>query len=150
MDDTIISNKRDAAVPKSSTPPAEPCNDDRQKVLVVEDEALIAMYVETIVEQSGYGVAGVVTNLDEAFAFIDDHAVDTAVLDIDLRGRSVYPLAEVLKSRGIPFVYASSSSERSIPAAYRSGPVVQKPFAPSELKRALAQTNSFKRRTTAR
>jgi len=125
-------------------------SDDRQQVLVVEDEALIAMYVETIVEQSGYGVAGVVSNVDDALAFIDDHAVDSAVLDIDLGGRSVYPVAEVLKRRGIPFLYASSSSERSIPPAFRSGPVVQKPFAPSELSRALAQTNKSKRKTTAR
>ena len=152
MDDTILSNKRGgAAAPQTSSAlPAEPCNDDRQTVLVVEDEALIAMYVETIVEQSGYGVAGVVTNLDEALAFIDDHDVDSAVLDIDLRGRPVYPLAEALKSRGIPFVYASSSSERAIPPAYRSGPVVQKPFAPSELSRALAQTRSIKQKKTAR
>jgi len=130
--------------------PTDSFNDDRQQVLVVEDEALIAMYVETIVEQSGYDVAGVVSSIDDALAFIDDHTVDSAVLDIDLRGRPVYPLAEVLKKRGIPFVYASSSSERAIPPAFRSGPVVQKPFAASELSRALAQTNKPKRKTTAR
>lgn len=149
MDDTAISNKQERES-QSSGQLAETNDDDRQRVLVVEDEALIAMYVENIVEQSGYGVAGVVTNIDEALAFIDDHAVDSAVLDIDLAGRPVYPLAEILKRRGIPFVYASSANERAIPPAYRSGHVVQKPFAPSELRRALAETNTPRRRTRAR
>jgi CheY-like chemotaxis protein len=118
--------------------------------LVVEDEALIAIYVETIVEQSGYDVAGVVSSLDDALAFIDGHAIDSAVIDVNLNGRSVYPLADALKHRGIPFVVASSCNERSIPAAYRSGPFVQKPFAPSELRRALAETNKPTQRTTAK
>jgi CheY-like chemotaxis protein len=123
---------------------------DPSKVLVVEDEALIAMYVEDIVEQSGYDVAGVVSSLDDALAFIDDHIIDSAVLDVNLNGRPVYPLAEALMRRGIPFVFASSYGERSIPAAYRAGPIVQKPFAPSELRRALAQTNSATRNTSGR
>jgi CheY-like chemotaxis protein len=112
---------------------------DSGGVLVVEDEALIAMYVEDIVEQAGYGVAGVVSSLDDALTFLDDHTVDSAVLDVELNGRAVYPLADVLMSRRIPFVFASSYGERNIPEAYRSGPVVQKPFAPSELRRALAK-----------
>jgi CheY-like chemotaxis protein len=123
---------------------------DSRKVLVVEDEALIAMYVEDIVEQSGYDVAGVVSSLDDALAFIDDHTIDSAVLDVNLNGRPVFPLADALMERGIPFVFASSYGERNIPAAYRAGPIVQKPFAPSELRRALAQTNNATRRTSAR
>jgi DNA-binding response OmpR family regulator len=143
MEETNFSNPQPAHEERSG-------DSDHSKVLVVEDEALIAIYVETIVEQSGYDVAGVVSSLDDALAFIDDHTIDSAVLDVDLNGRPVYPLAEALKRRGIPFIFASSCNERSIPAAYRSGPVVQKPFAPSELRRALAQTNRPRRSTTAR
>lgn len=132
------------------SPEPRSSRDDPFKVLVVEDEALIAMYVEDIVSRSGYDVAGVVSNVDDALAFIDDHTIDSAVLDVNLNGHPVYPLAEALARRGIPFVFASSYGARSIPAPYRARPIVQKPFAPSELRRALAQTDKSRKRTPAR
>ena|SRR5579864_6159615 len=118
-----------------------------RRVLVVEDEALIAMYVEDVISKFGYSVAGVVTNVDEALAFIEKHAIDAAVLDINLKGNLVFPFADALMRRGIPFVFASSYGEGGIPARYRVGPVVQKPFAPSELRRALAATQRVRPKT---
>lgn len=120
-----------------------------RRVLVVEDEALIAMYVEDVISKFGYSVAGVVTNVDEALAFIEKHAIDAAVLDINLKGNLVFPFADALLRRGIPFVFASSYGEGGIPARYRVGPVVQKPFAPSELHRALAATQRARYKTAA-
>jgi two-component SAPR family response regulator len=118
-----------------------------RRVLIVEDEALIAMYVEDVISKFGYSVAGVVSNVDEALAFIETHAVDAAVLDINLKGTLVFPFADALMRKGIPFVFASSYGERAIPARYRVGQVVQKPFAPSELRRALAATEHVRQRT---
>jgi len=118
-----------------------------RRVLIVEDEAIIAMYVEDVISRFGYSVAGVVTNVDAALAFIETHAVDAAVLDINLKGKLVFPFCDALMRRGIPFVFASSYGERSIPQRYRVGPVVQKPFAPSELHRALEATDHVTRRT---
>jgi CheY-like chemotaxis protein len=113
-----------------------------RRVLVVEDEALIAMYVEDVVSRFGYSVAGVVNSVEDALSFIEKHKVDAAVLDINLRGKLVFPFADALMQRNIPFVFASSYGEGGIPARYRVGPtahlVVQKPFAPTELERALA------------
>ena len=124
-------------------------NEGPRRVLVVEDEALIAMYVEDVISKFGYSVAGVVSNVDEALAFIEKHAIDAAVLDINLKGSLVFPFADALMRRGIPFVFASSYGEGGIPARYRVGPVVQKPFAPSELRSALAATQRVRQKNQA-
>src|SRR5205814_9220426 len=60
-----------------------------RRVLIVEDEAIIAMYVEDVISRFGYSVAGVVSNVDEALAFIEPHAVDAAVLDLNLKRQLV-------------------------------------------------------------
>jgi CheY-like chemotaxis protein len=123
---------------------------DPRRVLIVEDEALIAMYVEDVVSRFGYSVAGVVDSVDEALAFIETHDIDAAVLDINLRGKLVFPFADALMKRDIPFVFASSYGEGGVPARYRvdrtAHPVVQKPFAPAELGRAL-QATAFRQKT---
>jgi CheY-like chemotaxis protein len=135
----------------SSQAPQQATDEDQgpRRVLVVEDEAIIAMYVEDVISTFGYSGAGVVTNVDEALAFIETHAIDAAVLDINLKGNLVFPFADALLCRGIPFVFASSYGEGGIPARYRVGPVVQKPFAPSELHRALAATEQVRHKTVA-
>jgi len=135
----------------NSQAPQQATEDERspRRVLVVEDEAIIAMYVEDVISTFGYSVAGVVTNVAEALAFIEKHAIDAAVLDINLKGSLVFPFADALLRRGIPFVFASSYGEGGIPARYRVGPVVQKPFAPSELHRALAATEQLRQKTQA-
>lgn len=115
-----------------------------RRVLIVEDEALIAMYVEDVISKFGYSVAGVVSSLEDALAFIETHAIDTAVLDINLKGKLVFPLADALMQREIPFVFASSYGEGAVPARYRIGPIVQKPFAASELRRALVAAEGLK------
>lgn len=134
----------------NSQAPLQPTGEEEhgsRRVLVVEDEALIAMYVENVISTFGYSVAGVVTSVDEALAFIEKHAIDAAVLDINLNGNLVFPFCDALLRRGIPFVFASSYGEGGIPARYRVGPVVQKPFAPSELHRALAATEQVRQKT---
>ena len=124
-------------------------DDEPRRVLIVEDEALIAMYVEDVISKFGYSVVGVVSNLEEALAFIESNTLDAVVLDINLRGKLVFPLADTLMRRGIPFIFASSYGERGVPARYRVGPIVQKPFTASELRRALAETEQFRQRTAA-
>jgi len=127
-----------------------PQRDEPRKVLIVEDEALIAMYVEDVISNFGYSVVGVASNLEDALDFLESTAFDMAVLDINLRGQLVFPLADALMKKRIPFIFASSYGENSVPARYRSGPVVQKPFAASELRRALIASERLTQRTSAR
>jgi CheY-like chemotaxis protein len=107
------------------------------RILVIEDEMLIGMLLEDMLADLGYGVAGVVPKLDEALAAVQGDGFDLAILDVHLHGESVFPVAEVLVKRGVPFVFATGYGERGLPDAYRGRPVLQKPFAKEDLERVL-------------
>jgi CheY-like chemotaxis protein len=108
-----------------------------RRVLVIEDEMLIGMLLEDMLVDLGYGVAGVVPKLDDALAAARGDSFDLAILDVHLHGQSVFPVADLLVERGVPFVFATGYGERGLPDAYRGRPVLQKPFAKDDLERAL-------------
>ena len=108
---------------------------DKRRVLIVEDEIVVALFLEDILAEFGYVVAGVVCHLDEAMARDPDY--DVAVLDVHINGRSVFDFADMLAAQGIPFVFATGYGERGIPERHRGSPVLQKPFQPADLKRVL-------------
>ena len=107
----------------------------KPRVLIVEDEIVVALFLEDVLDEFGYQVAGVVTQLDDAMARDQDY--DIALLDVHINGRNVFAFADMLAGRGIPFVFATGYGERGIPERHRSSPVLQKPFQPDELKRIL-------------
>ena len=107
----------------------------KRRVLIVEDEIVVALFLEDILAEFGYAVAGVVCHLDEAMAREPDY--DVAVLDVHLNGRSVFDFADMLAAQGIPFVFATGYGERGIPERHRGRPVLQKPFQSDDLKRVL-------------
>jgi len=107
------------------------------RVLIVEDEIIVALFLEDLLTEFGYEVAGVAGQLDDAMARAPDY--DVAVLDVHLNGRDVFDFADNLAARGTPFVFATGYGERGIPERHSGRPVLQKPFQPGELKRALAQ-----------
>jgi CheY-like chemotaxis protein len=106
-----------------------------RRVLIVEDEIVVALFLEDILGEFGYQVAGVITQLDEAMGREPDY--DLAVLDVHINGRPVFDFADMLAARGIPFVFATGYGERGIPERHRGSPVLQKPFEPGDLKRIL-------------
>ena len=106
------------------------------RVLIVEDEIVVALFMEDILSEFGYQVAGVVARLDEALSREQDY--DVAVLDVHLNGKSVFDFADRLAEMGTPFVFATGYGERGIPERHRGRPVLQKPFSPDDLKRALS------------
>jgi CheY-like chemotaxis protein len=110
----------------------------KRRVLIVEDEIVVALFLEDVLAELGYAVAGVVCHLDEAMAREPDY--DVAVLDVHLNGRSVFDFADMLAAQGIPFVFATGYGERGIPERHRGRPVLQKPFQPDDLKSVLEQT----------
>ena len=119
----------------------------KPRVLIVEDEIVVALFLEDVLDEFGYQVAGVVTQLDDAMLRQPDY--DIAVLDVHINGRNVFDFADVLAARGIPFVFATGYGERGIPERHRSNPVLQKPFQPDELKRILADISPSRRDGTA-
>jgi CheY-like chemotaxis protein len=107
----------------------------RQRILIVEDEIVVGLFMEDVLTEFGYEVAGVVSHLQDAMARPRDY--DLAVLDVHLNGRSVFDFADKLSAEGVPFVFATGYGERGIPERHRAYPVLQKPFQPEELRRAL-------------
>lgn len=110
-----------------------------QRVLIVEDEALVGMALEDALEYLGVDVAGVAGTVDEALAQVEGGQFDGAILDVQLHGKDVLPVAESLEARGIPFVFATGYGKAGVPEKFRDAPVLQKPFMPAELKDVLAR-----------
>lgn len=108
-----------------------------KKVLIVEDEFLVAVQVEDALLSFGCEPIGPITTLDAAFQVSVSTKFDIAVLDINLGGKLVYPLADELNTRGIPFLLVSGYSSQHIPEQYRSMPRVQKPFDHLSIRRQL-------------
>jgi len=109
------------------------------RVLVVEDEMTVAMLIEDMVGELSYEVAAVVSRLEDAMRLVDSDSFDLAMLDVHLNGETVFPFAAALEERDIPFLFATAYGPRGIPAEFRDRPVLQKPFGPAELRRALVE-----------
>jgi CheY-like chemotaxis protein len=109
-----------------------------RRILVVEDEYFLADDMAQVLAGLGAEVLGPVSTREQALALLSsDERIDVAVLDINLRGQTVFPVADALTERGIPFVFTTGYSKASLPPAYRQVPHWEKPFNPNELAKAL-------------
>ncbi len=109
------------------------------RVLIVEDEMLVAMNIEDMLLDLGHEVAGLAGRLAPALALANEAEFDLAMLDVNLAGQQSFPVADVLIGRGIPFLFATGYGIKGIPEAYRDRPVLQKPFRAQDLGEALAR-----------
>ena len=107
------------------------------RILIVEDEVVVAMLIEDMVTELGYQVGAMAAHVGDAIALVERDSFDFAILDVHLNGKEVFPLADILMKRRIPFMFATAFGARGIPPAYVQYPVLQKPFSSLELKRAL-------------
>jgi two-component SAPR family response regulator len=112
------------------------------KVLVVEDESLVALDIENMLEEMGCTVVASVPRLVKALDLAARLDLDLAVLDINLAGEVVYPLAFRLAERGIPFLFSTGYSTADLPLELRDRPILRKPVMPANLKRAVAQART--------
>jgi CheY-like chemotaxis protein len=104
------------------------------RILVVEDEWLIASVIEKVLQDLGCVVVGPVGRLDAALQRAKDETLDAAILDVSIRGGKVYPVAEQLATRGIPFVLASGYGDWLLPEIFRDQPRLFKPFTAHDLE----------------
>jgi CheY-like chemotaxis protein len=107
------------------------------RLLVVEDEYLIRMLLEDMLADLGYEVAAAVGTIAEASELAASGDFNAAILDVNLDGQEIYPVAEILAKRGLPFVFVTGYGERSLGEPYRDRPALQKPFQIEQLKSAL-------------
>ena len=107
------------------------------RILIVEDEILIAMLLEDIVTDLGHHPVGPVMRLQPALAAAERGDFDFAILDINLAGRKSFPVADCLLRRGIPFIFASGYGRAGLTEDYARIPVVQKPYDPGQIARMI-------------
>jgi CheY-like chemotaxis protein len=110
-----------------------------RRILVVEDEFLIRMLLEDMLTDLGYELVGVAGRVDEALELAKTKDFDLAILDVNLDGHDVYPVADLIGKRGLPFMFVTGYGGRGLPDTYRDRPTLQKPFQLDELKKMLAQ-----------
>jgi DNA-binding response OmpR family regulator len=109
------------------------------RIMVVEDETLIAMLVEDMLTDIGYSVVKVVATISQGLAFLaaPDSRIDGAILDVNLGGEKVFPIADVLIERGVPFIFATGYGTAGLEPPYAGRPVIAKPFGSAVLEKAL-------------
>ena len=110
------------------------------RVLVVEDEALVSMLLEDMLADHGCEVVAAASRISQALEMIADDAVvfDAAILDVNLGGEPIFPVAEALAAQGTPFVFATGYGAGGLPDHWRSRPTLQKPFSHDDVGKALA------------
>jgi CheY-like chemotaxis protein len=112
------------------------------RVLVVEDEMMVSMLIEDMLSDLGCSVIGPASRLDEAIELAKTSDIDCAVLDVNLGGQPIFPLADLLRERGRPFAFATGYGDAGVREIDKGTPVLQKPFREGDLARVLEELHA--------
>ncbi len=112
---------------------------DGLRVFLAEDESLIAMSIEDMLADLGCNVVVAADNIGDAVDKAGAAGFDCAILDVNLRGKEVFPVAEILSQQGIPFIFSSGYGRSMLPDQFRTRPTVSKPFDMKDLSAALEE-----------
>lgn len=108
-----------------------------RNILIVEDEPLIAMMLEDFLQSLGHEVSATCDNVRDALKAVQDGDFDLAILDVNLKGESVWPVAAELRERDIPFILASGGHVDPPPAEFKNVPMIDKPYTIDRVTPAL-------------
>lgn len=109
------------------------------RVLIVEDEPLVGIMLEEMLQELGADVAANALTLEEALILATDCEIDAAVLDVNLSGARSYPVADKLRARGIPFVFATGYGSTVLAGNYGDDRLIHKPYSLADVERALLE-----------
>ena len=112
---------------------------DAKRILVVEDEFLIALDIAGALEQGGLVVIGPLASVRDALAALEREQVDGALLDANLGGEPVGRVADALIARRVPFAFVSGYGREQLPAQHQRAPLIAKPFTGDDLLRVVAR-----------
>lgn len=108
------------------------------RILIVEDEALIALQLESSLIELGHNVEAIATRMDRAVLLASTIDIDFAILDVNVAGAVSFPVADILRHRGISFMFATGYGTPGLAAGYRDEVTLLKPYGPQELARGMA------------
>jgi CheY-like chemotaxis protein len=106
-------------------------------VFLVEDEVMIRMMVADMLEELGYTVAAEAGEIKEAVRLAESAEFDVAILDVNVNGKVISPVADLIKARNLPFIFATGYGSSGLPEEYRDRPALQKPFQLETLARMI-------------
>jgi CheY-like chemotaxis protein len=106
-------------------------------VFLVEDEVMIRMMVADMLEELGYSVAAEAGEINEAMKLARSTEFDLAILDVNVNGKVISPVAELIQARNRPFIFATGYGSSGLPEEYRDRPALQKPFQLETLARMI-------------
>ena len=109
------------------------------RVLIVEDELMVAIFLEDALQERGCVIAGVAGHADEARSIIESNGLDAAILDVNLDGRRSFGLARLLREKNVPVIFATGYGLAGVPEEFAAVPVLTKPFTEEQMANLLAQ-----------
>ena len=109
-------------------------------VFLVEDEVMIRMMVADMLEELGYSIAAEAGEISEAIRLVQSTEFDFAILDVNVNGKVISPVADLIKARNRPFIFATGYGSSGLPEEYRDRPALQKPFQIETLARMIDHT----------
>jgi DNA-binding response OmpR family regulator len=109
-------------------------------VFLVEDEAMIRMMVADMLEELGYSIAAETGEIEQALKLARTAKFDIAILDVNVNGKLISPVAEVIEARNRPFIFATGYGTQGLPPEYRDRPALQKPFQMEGLAAMIERT----------
>lgn len=107
------------------------------KTLVVDDEALVAMLLEDMLADLGHEVVATAGSSQQASKLVRELSIDMAILDVNLNGEETYPIASLLMSRSIPFLFSTGYAASGLKEGWHNVPLLQKPFQTDDLAMAI-------------
>ena len=110
-----------------------------KRILVVEDSPVLAPFTADILGELGCLVVGPAPNMAAARELIDGEQIDAALMDVHIRGERVFPLCELLDSKGVPFILTSGYADWQMPEKLLKRPRLQKPYTIAQVEKALAK-----------
>ena len=110
-----------------------------RRVMVAEDELLVAMLIEDILADAGCTIIGPFTNVADAMRAVEAGGIDVALLDVNLRGQKIYPVGMALQARGIPFFLLSGYGQDAIPSEHPTWKACSKPFKAEDILRMISE-----------
>ncbi|MBY2968132.1 response regulator [Rhizobium leguminosarum] len=114
------------------------------RVLIVEDEGFVALLIEDMLQDLGCETVASVAGLQEACAIAETAEIDLAVLDVNLAGQHSFPVAEVLRERGVPFLFSTGYGTSALPSEFSGCPVLAKPFSAKAFEQTLTVALAMK------
>jgi CheY-like chemotaxis protein len=106
-------------------------------ILLVEDEALIRMMLVDMLEELRHRVVAEAGSIEDAQTLAESATFDLAILDINVRGRNIDPIAEIIERRGLPFIFMTGYADSALPSAFAGKPYLQKPCSLERLRLAI-------------